>query len=238
MLKYLIRLKEYIAFMRPIAIDWLMRQNTSSPRLYYNPICKAWFCITNKDEFRAVSLLDEPETTRYIAAQSGDCFLDIGAYLGKYSLLASNKFRLIHAFEPNRQSYSRLRIHVVLNKRRNIKCHPVALGSQKAIATFFLKGRRSSFIYKSRRTTTVPVKPLDMYKLWLTNMAIDLVKIDVEGYEYFVLKGMRKTIKFFHPTIIVEIHAYNPYRKNTVKLLKTYGYKLERRLDQENYLFS
>ena len=56
-----------------------------------------------------------------------------------------------------------------------------------------------------------------------------LIKLDVEGYEYFVLKGAEKTISISRPIIIIEInYKSKKYRKDIFKFFKKLRYKLKR----------
>jgi hypothetical protein len=53
---------------------------------------------------------------------------------------------------------------------------------------------------------------------------VDLIKIDVESHEYFVIEGMRKFLKNNSPVIIIELND-KTYRENNISALKSFGYK-------------
>jgi len=76
---------------------------------------------------------------------------------------------------------------------------------------------------------------IDLLKIDLKD--IDVIKIDVEGAEYFVLQGMKRVLKEGKPTLIIEIWDDSEYKEKTLELLKKYGYKMIKRLDGDNYIF-
>ena len=63
---------------------------------------------------------------------------------------------------------------------------------------------------------------------------IDILKIDVEGYEYSVLKGAYKTIKDLKPAVIqIEVHHDDQYANQSasvISLLSDYGYTVHSRV--------
>ena len=71
---------------------------------------------------------------------------------------------------------------------------------------------------KAQRTR---LKTLDSYRLKLT-----ILKIDVEGFEMDVLRGAIKTIKRYHPKIIIETHTYK-LREEALRFLGSIGYKVK-----------
>ena len=64
---------------------------------------------------------------------------------------------------------------------------------------------------------------------------ISVIKIDVEGYEYYVLNGAKDIINKYSPTLIVEIGLDNIDR--VLDLLNEMGYIISEVLSNENYVF-
>ncbi len=75
---------------------------------------------------------------------------------------------------------------------------------------------------------------IDLLKI--SSKDIELIKIDVEGHEYFVLQGMKRILREGNPIITVEILENNPFKKEMVSLIEKYGYKMCRKLDGTNYV--
>jgi FkbM family methyltransferase len=134
--------------------------------------------------------------------QPGDTFVDVGANMGWYTLVASKAVgstgRVI-SFEPAPSSYSLLQRNVKDNGCRNTTLEAKALSDKRGTLRLHLgetnKGHNS--IIKSSATrgfVDVEALTLDEY-LGSVPGVISLVKIDTEGAEGFILDGMAETFK-------------------------------------------
>jgi FkbM family methyltransferase len=141
----------------------------------------------------------EPETTAYLKANviPGSIAVDIGANVGYFTLIfaslvgASGK---VFAFEPDERIFPILKENVRLNNYQNINLDGRAVSDNNGRQRFFLSSHlsRSGLIPhgNTKRITEVETLSLDTLKLG----RVDWVKIDVEGAEASVLKGMKRTI--------------------------------------------
>ena len=148
----------------------------------------------------------------------GWVFFDIGANIGYYTLQASmrvGKKGKIYSFEPVSKTLKNLRSNIKLNKFENIdtfqyiisdigKTTRIYIGDETNTGTSrcspqYIKNTQN---YESIKSITVD----DFVELNRINK-IELIKIDVEGYEMKVLLGMRKSIAKYHPTLLVEINT-------------------------------
>lgn len=182
----------------------------------------------------------EPETTRmfWTWARNSRVFLDIGAHVGYFSLLAAhaNPACQVFAFEPMAANLARLRRHVGLNGRPNI--HPVesAVGDRHGTSTFYFGSAEggaplsssTSYEYMQRRQALrsfqSPITTVDRFVEEQALSTVDLVKIDTETTESDVLEGMRNTISRFRPRIIIEVlRAGMPDRIDAIA--RCHGYK-------------
>ncbi len=122
----------------------------------------------------------------------GGSFLDIGANIGSFTLIASEQEKArVYAFEPHPETFRLLQRNVELNRRNNVSLFNVALG--QADGKVFLSddaGSTTNHIepVKSERTVAVRCMRIDTV---CSEHAIhpQYVKIDVEGFEYDVLAG-------------------------------------------------
>lgn len=140
-------------------------------------------------------------------------FLDIGANMGFYSLaLASENLTLqVDAFEPQPLIFSMLQDNVELNLLNGrIRIHNVGLGEELGTLRMYVPkftgsgGASFQNLHEDEGEATeieVDVVVLDR----TFSSKIDLVKIDVEGFELNVLRGAKTIFSEMKPTIVVEL---------------------------------
>lgn len=145
----------------------------------------------------------------------GDVFLDVGANIGYFSLLAA-KFEpqsAIVAFEPVSFLFEELRKNIAVNWFKNIEAINAAAGDKEETKTIFISGKEnlgmSSFQQPenySGMKEQVKTLSLDDWFVKSGLTKIDIVKIDVEGSEVSVLRGMQQLLQKFKPVILIEIN--------------------------------
>lgn len=135
----------------------------------------------------------------------GQVFLDIGANIGIYSAIAGAKLGKngkVFSFEPHPPTYNILLKTIQSNKLNNI--YPVKAaasyknGVTKLYASEFNGGDNRMYItHDLEKFDTYKVKTLNLsnYLLKQGVKKVDLIKIDVQGYEYYVFLGLCKLIK-------------------------------------------
>ena len=140
-------------------------------------------------------------------------FLDVGANVGQHSLFMSRYCRQVHSFEPYPAVRKKLEMKIRLNKIENITVHPVGLGERdEALPYFAPQGSNTgtgSFLDQVDGNQQVPTSRLQIVhgdrlveKLHLQEL--HLIKIDVQGFERFVLSGLHNTILKYRPAIYME----------------------------------
>lgn len=149
--------------------------------------------------------LYEREVARHLVnrIRESNCFVDVGANMGFYSVLAgkilSQRGGVVHAIEMDAENVKRIRANLRLNGLRNVIIHEVALGDQSGTVEYYRCGsfRNTLEVSANKREryeqVSVPMTTLDSL---LREMEVppDVIKIDVEGAEYLVLKGMNATM--------------------------------------------
>lgn len=171
---------------------------------------------------------------RYLRTE--DSFLDIGANIGVYTLLAAAKIHTgtIHSFEALPKNYKRLQENLKLNQFNQVKTYELAISeSTGKVALNLAEGDSMPFITKTatKNTITVPTNTLDnlLQDQSLTNLT--LAKMDIEGAEILALKGAISLLKQQRPHVwILEINDTVNYfghqKQDIVDLLNSYGYEL------------
>jgi FkbM family methyltransferase len=147
----------------------------------------------------------------------GDVFYDAGANVGFFTVLGARlvtpKGRVV-AFDPVPSNAQSLRRNVELNGFRNVTVLERALGDTSGSAVLEVGVQTGHSRLKSFGTPpdhaasiTVPVVSIDDVVRTEEVPPPDFAKIDVEGAEVAVLKGMRETMFEHRPKIICEVHG-------------------------------
>ena len=120
-------------------------------------------------------------------------FVDVGANIGLVSLsvAARRPDVSVLAFEPDAANAARFLRNAALNNARTIRLETVALGSKPGVAEIARgsEAGHSHIALGGEHGSSVAVDTLDSYADRLGLAEIDVLKVDVEGYEPFVFKG-------------------------------------------------
>lgn len=154
----------------------------------------------------------EPEMTAMARAkiQPGWHILDIGAHIGYYTLLFGSQCGpegRVAAFEPEKGAYLHLDENIGLNGMQNIRPFRIALSNHRGHAV--MKPENRGLMLQDQEAdsdSTAEMIPFDEFWPQLGWSRLDLVKIDVEGAEIDILRGMEKVLEKYHPHLFVEIH--------------------------------
>ncbi len=137
----------------------------------------------------------EPLFTRYLTGkqQREGTFLDIGANIGYFSLLASQKFERVCAIEASPTVYARLRENITRNGASNVHPIHVGLGEKEGVAVFYKDPRQSggsSFLPGQGREpeSEVRLAPLDAIFSPEDLSQVKFIKIDIEGFDHFAME--------------------------------------------------
>jgi len=161
--------------------------------------------------------LPERKSMRFVLdyLKTGDGFLDVGANVGVYSLLASSIPGVqVVAFEPASLAYERTLANVRLNEvASSVTVLPYAVGARsgKVLMTVDLDAMNhiveDSEVLGPARVETVERRALDELTCPPLPGRVNLIKIDVEGLEADVLRGAEQLLSRDSPAIIVEANA-------------------------------
>jgi FkbM family methyltransferase len=143
-------------------------------------------------------------------------FIDVGANIGYFSCLLSKlagPAGKVLAIEPEPQNLKLLEQNITINNLRNVVVHPCALGATEGSAMLGLykpsnRGRHSILETDAKTRIRVPVRTLDdVARNSGKNVSSwSLAKIDVEGYEGFVIDGAKETL----PRIETLVMEFSP----------------------------
>jgi len=153
-------------------------------------------------------------------------FIDVGANVGRYSVLIAKKGWEVYSFEPLNSNFKQLKEHVKINNvEEKVRAYQIGLGKNKANKKIFYlpyKYGEASIVLNKKGSVTeeIFVDKLDNLMKKKYKKPI-ILKIDVEGFEYEVLEGAQKFIKKNHPIIILEMWQ----KDKDAHFLENLGYK-------------
>lgn len=124
-----------------------------------------------------------------------DLFIDIGANVGSYTVLGASEVGAeTISIEPVPQTFKTLKANIALNNlERNTKALNIGLGSKKGILKFTSSFDAINHVATEQETDTIDVE-VERFDDIISIAKPALVKIDVEGFETEVLKGMEKAL--------------------------------------------
>lgn len=153
--------------------------------------------------------------------------VDVGANVGWHTLLMGalvGPGGRVLAAEANSSVRSRLEENLALNKLSQVEVLPFALSDADGVLDFFGPDARdpwsgngyvvSGDMAGRADTTRVEARRLDSLVTSAKIDRLDLVKIDVEGFEWRVLEGAEQSIAAFRPHIVFEYNAEYAARGN------------------------
>lgn len=135
----------------------------------------------------------------------GDVVVDIGANIGNHTAFFSKICRAsqVIAFEPQRQCFSNLLRNVQLNNLEGVQCFRYGLGASagRAGVQMYKPWNSGGLTLKEDVDGAFEIVTLDSLSL----PRIDVIKIDVEGFQRQVLEGAVETIRRTRPKIVIEM---------------------------------
>jgi FkbM family methyltransferase len=158
----------------------------------------------------------EQDLQELLAAMSlrGGVCLDIGANIGVHSLLMSELVGpagRVYAFEPERRNFALLEANLKLNRVTNVTAAATALGDSVGMCRLAVSpnnfGDHRVASSTEGRGGDVPITTVDAAMATVPDGAVRFVKVDVQGYEHHILRGMRATLER-NPDLILALEVF------------------------------
>ena len=187
-------------------------------------------------QFRSVTEVYEPEVWRLLMneVREGDVVADVGGFIGLYAVTLARRVgetgRVV-VFEPDPENFAVLRRHVELNAvNPRVRLVQAAVGQNEGRVSFSVGGSESTLGHGPGRKIEVDSVRLDSS---ISRGPVDLLKIDVEGFEEHVLKGASKVLEDPQRrprAIFIEVHPYawkaaGTSSESLMGLLRAHGYR-------------
>lgn len=180
----------------------------------------------------------EPQTREWFLKNLNetDVIFDIGAHIGLYTILFSQRTQNIYSFEPT-STYDTLLLPNL--EKNNINCpvtEKLALGTKSGNITdkiFRVWG-------KPAEESEYPFITIDEY-VYTKNISPTFLKIDVDSFDYEVLLGGERFLTEFNPYVCVECNSALNYRNHTPQSINEFmnklGYNSIHILDDVNVIY-
>jgi len=175
----------------------------------------------------------------------GDTVIDVGAHIGEYTLLGAKLVGTngsIISVEPARDTIKSLKENIILNDFKNCLVIEKAVGEKVETKSLYKVSKEDVYGYldqyvknkKLTKQSEIDVTTIDEIVLSENLNLVNLLKIDVEGFEYEVLLGCNDTLKKNKiKKIIIEIHSEFLKAKGMNEdliytFLKKHGFKIKK----------
>jgi FkbM family methyltransferase len=184
--------------------------------------------------------LYEPDITIFLmrVLQRGDCFVDVGANIGFFTIIAAQLVGgegAVYAFEPELENFKRLCLNMALNALSNVKPFQAAVGDANSVTNLYINRDNDgghalwdpgahSFNQLSRESVQLQQTELLTIDSVFNRKdeilpRIKIIKIDTEGYEHNVIVGALETIRQHRvPFILAEINRLGLYQSGSNEL--------------------
>ncbi len=127
--------------------------------------------------------------------------IDAGAHIGIWTVLLSTLFKEVYAFEPVRENFECLKENT--KERANVACFQAALGAHEGTVGLTIGEGENSGTWHVHPNGKTRLVTLDKFAGGIIEN-VDLIKIDVEGFEGFVISGAFEMILRDKPVIVFE----------------------------------
>jgi FkbM family methyltransferase len=204
------------------------------------------YCPINKNDLINMTIRED-EIIEHFTPKQGDIVVDIGAHMGRYTIIASKQVGTngkVLAIEASPSNFEILNSNIKLNQLTNIISLNHAVYSKETKIKLYLPDEKESgnTIYNTiisdraqneEKFVEVNANTLDylLQSIGIKQEDVNWIKIDVEGAEFDVLKGATDILsKSKDIALLIEIHnlrdSTNLYRP-IVDFLKSYNFKIE-----------
>jgi FkbM family methyltransferase len=167
----------------------------------------------------------------------GDIVVDIGANIGYYTLLEAKivgDSGFVYAIEPVPNTFKMLTRNIEANNYKNILALNLAVGDKNSQVEMYICHNRCNL------SSMKPLPEMTTSKITVEQITIDdflvdkplprLIRMDVEGYEYQVIKGMKNTFERSGSLyVFIELHFHLLKREESLEILHTFkdnGFKV------------
>lgn len=165
----------------------------------------------------------ESEIKKIIQSYRGELFIDIGANIGIHTVTASKCFNRVLAIEPHPINVRKMNARLKKRKITNVTIHEVAITNYTGLGRLHISTNPGGHSLRDETGEgTILVRVSRLQDLITDEKQFDLIKVDVEGAEWDVLRGAILIMPKIQGWII-ELHNTNK-RRELISLMRSFGY--------------
>jgi len=183
----------------------------------------------------------ENRSDLYCLVKRDMVLFDVGSNIGEtllnFAKLTGDNGK-VYGFEPVPYSFNKCSNNILLNRFNNVSVSQIALSNKEETLFFHEPNNNNSggvFMNKNNTPGSYKVEgiTLDAYVERIGITHLDLIKVDVEGFETNVLKGASETCRKFRPNLFVEVDDINLKNQGSsaselIALITSYGYQISK----------
>ncbi len=196
------------------------------------------FDISDYVDWYAYFQLNDPGLNFYFSKlKDSDTIIDIGANIGFTTLCAA---RICHngtviSFEPSSHNLKKCLRNIELNNPNNVRVFPLGVGSESKFLYLHVRHKTNlgmnQVAMESDGNEKIEIITLDEWIPANSISKVDVIKIDVEGFEMEVLKGAESVIRKFRPKLFIEVNnqflkSFGSSALQLISWLKTMDYRI------------
>lgn len=178
--------------------------------------------------------------------EEGDVVVDIGANIGYYALMEAKMVKpagKVYAIEPLPCAMEILKYNIELNKYSNIEVFQLAIGEENGRTSMCVcpAWNSSSVILPYNTNLQAVADKIDVDIITLDDFLKDkrfpnLIRMDVEGFEYHIIRGMKSILESGKPLkLFIELHS-TPTVEGLLLTLKSFGFQVKKVINDERDL--
>ena len=208
---------------------WYKSPFSLRKQILWSAPLQSWFCPQDESAIECMLHLADYEPVSWVAPKPGDVFLDVGTYIGWYTIQtakAVGSAGRVVALEPDTYNRAQLDENLALNGLSNCTVVPAAAWFEAAEI-----GWRAddvlvwSKVDRASRGGLVRAVTVDSLVRDLGLRSLNWIKMDIEGAEIEAIRAAAKTLDQFRPVLFIEIHET---LEVVTRFLKRFEYIIEK----------
>ena len=167
--------------------------------------------------------------------------IDLGSNIGYYAVIESNiigESGKVFAIEPSPVNFPILKLNLENQKKNNFVAYNIGIGDKNEEMEFIISAKsnwsrirmNNEKINSEDKVIKIPVKTLNSFVNENDIKKIDILRMDVEGFEYSILLGANEVLEKFKPKLFIEIHKMYLGKEKTYQIfndLKNKKYEIK-----------